>query len=98
MTSRLPLTATIPHSRPTVGPDEAEAVAAVVRSGQLAQGARVSAFEEAVARGGGARGGGGGSSGAAGPHPPPRHPARSSSCTPSGGRCPPPFFLSWARR
>src|SRR3990170_4098315 len=66
MMSRLPLTATIPHSRPTVGPDEAEAVAAVVRSGQLAQGARVSAFEEAVARGVGARGGVAVSSGTAG--------------------------------
>jgi len=40
----------IPHSRPLLGDAEAHAVAQVVRGGQLAQGDRVTAFEEAVAR------------------------------------------------
>jgi len=39
----------IPHSRPSLGEAEAEAVAQVVQSGQLAQGDRVAAFERAVA-------------------------------------------------
>jgi len=41
--------ALVPHSRPTVGPEEAQAVARVVRSGQLAQGGEVAAFEEEMA-------------------------------------------------
>ncbi|MEW6750743.1 MAG: DegT/DnrJ/EryC1/StrS aminotransferase family protein [Candidatus Latescibacterota bacterium] len=40
---------TIPHSRPSVGPAEADAVRRVVLSGQLAQGPEVAAFESEVA-------------------------------------------------
>lgn len=40
----------IPHSRPTVSEEDAEAVARVVRSGNLAQGAEVAAFEREMAR------------------------------------------------
>lgn len=36
----------IPHSRPTLGEDEIKAVSEVIRSGMLAQGEEVSAFEE----------------------------------------------------
>jgi perosamine synthetase len=39
----------ITHSRPTLGPEDAEAVLAVLESGQIAQGPRVAAFEEALA-------------------------------------------------
>jgi dTDP-4-amino-4,6-dideoxygalactose transaminase len=39
----------IPHSRPTVAEDDARRVADVVRSGQLAQGAEVAAFEGEMA-------------------------------------------------
>ena len=39
----------IPHSRPTVGQAEAEAVQQVVLSGNLAQGGQVEAFEQEVA-------------------------------------------------
>lgn len=39
----------IPHSRPCLGTDEAAAVAAVVESGQLAQGPRVESLEATVA-------------------------------------------------
>lgn len=39
----------IPIARPLVGEEEVEAVVAVLRSGQLAQGPRVAAFEEAFA-------------------------------------------------
>ncbi len=39
----------IPHSRPTIGPEDVEAVAEVVRSGHLAQGEKVREFEERVA-------------------------------------------------
>jgi len=42
--------AAIPHSRPTLGEEEARAAAEAVRSGQIAQGPRTAAFEEAVAR------------------------------------------------
>ncbi len=42
--------ASIPHSRPTLGPAEARALAQVVRSGQLAQGPLVERFERAMAR------------------------------------------------
>ena len=40
----------IPHSRPCLGPEEEEAVTAVVRSGRLAGGDRVSGFERDLAR------------------------------------------------
>lgn len=46
MSETLPV---IPHSRPTVGDEEARAVAAVIGSGQLAQGPAVQAFEAAAA-------------------------------------------------
>ncbi|MGH7255614.1 MAG: DegT/DnrJ/EryC1/StrS family aminotransferase, partial [Nitrospirales bacterium] len=39
----------IPHSRPTLGEEEAQAVAEVVRSGQIAQNGRVPEFERAMA-------------------------------------------------
>jgi perosamine synthetase len=39
----------IPHSRPTVSEDDAQAVARVVRSGQLAAGPEVAAFERELA-------------------------------------------------
>ena len=39
----------IPHSRPTCGEEEADAVRRVVLSGQLAQGEQVERFEEEVA-------------------------------------------------
>jgi dTDP-4-amino-4,6-dideoxygalactose transaminase len=45
----------IPMSRPTFGPEEEEAVLAVMRSGRFAQGERVQAFEEAFAAATGAR-------------------------------------------
>ncbi|MBI4531381.1 MAG: DegT/DnrJ/EryC1/StrS aminotransferase family protein [Candidatus Latescibacteria bacterium] len=40
----------IPHSRPTISEEEVQAVAEVLRSGQLACGERVARFEEAFAR------------------------------------------------
>ena len=40
---------TVPHSRPTLGAEEAEAARRVVMSGQLSQGAETRAFEEEVA-------------------------------------------------
>lgn len=40
----------IPHSRPTLGDDEAQAVAAVVRSGHVAEGEVVARFEKAFAQ------------------------------------------------
>ena len=39
----------IPHSRPTIGKEETAAALAVLRSGQIAQGERVAAFEKALA-------------------------------------------------
>ena len=39
----------IPHSRPFLGPEEEAAVVAVIRSGQLAAGERVAAFERGLA-------------------------------------------------
>jgi dTDP-4-amino-4,6-dideoxygalactose transaminase len=39
----------IPHSRPTLGDDEARAAAAAVASGQVAEGPAVAAFEQALA-------------------------------------------------
>lgn len=39
----------IPHSRPTLGPDEAKAVSAVVASGYIAEGEKVKNFEGAIA-------------------------------------------------
>ncbi len=56
----------IPHSRPTLGPEEAEALAAVTRSGQLAQGPQVAEFERAMAAWMGLSGGVAVSSGTAG--------------------------------
>jgi len=46
----------IPHSRPTLDKADAQAVTAVVDSGQLAQGPQVAAFERAVAELVGVRG------------------------------------------
>ena len=40
----------IPHSRPALGEAEAKAVAEVVRSGWIAQGTQVAAFEQAMAK------------------------------------------------
>lgn len=40
----------IPHSRPTLDAEDAEAVVRVIESGQLARGPRLAAFEQAVAR------------------------------------------------
>lgn len=40
----------IPHSRPSLGEAEAQAVAAVIRAGLLAQGEKVAEFEHAIAR------------------------------------------------
>lgn len=40
----------IPHSRPTIGPEDLEAVAVVLESGHLSQGPSVSAVERATAR------------------------------------------------
>lgn len=42
--------ATIPHSRPTLGAAALEALAEVVHSGRIAQGPKVAAFEEGLAR------------------------------------------------
>lgn len=39
----------IPHSRPTLGEDEIQALAGVIRSGQVAQGPRVEEFERGIA-------------------------------------------------
>lgn len=39
----------VPHSRPTLGQEESRALAAVVRSGRVAQGPRVEQFEQGVA-------------------------------------------------
>lgn len=47
----------IPHSRPTLGPEDCQALLEVIESGQLSQGPRVAAFEEAVASRLGRRGG-----------------------------------------
>lgn len=58
----------IPHSRPTIGQDEEDAVHAVLRSGQLVQGERVQAFEKALAALIGAGGAAAVSSGSAGLH------------------------------
>lgn len=58
----------IPHSRPTVGPREAEAAHRVIESGQLAAGGEVRAFEDEVARAVGVRGGVATSSGTAALH------------------------------
>jgi perosamine synthetase len=47
----------IPHSRPTIGPEDIRAVAEVMESGHLAQGEKVRQFEEALAGYLGRRGG-----------------------------------------
>lgn len=36
----------IPHSRPTLGPEDCQALLEVIESGQLSQGPRVAAFED----------------------------------------------------
>lgn len=61
----MPPSPLIPHSRPTLGEEEARAAADAVRSGQIAQGPRVAAFEEAVALYAGRAGGAAVSSGTA---------------------------------
>ncbi len=43
------LSLTIPHSKPTLGPEEVQALSAVVQSGQLSLGPRVAEFERGVA-------------------------------------------------
>jgi dTDP-4-amino-4,6-dideoxygalactose transaminase len=58
----------IPHSRPSIGAEEIDAVSAVLRSGQVAQGKQVAAFEEAVAAFVGVTGGVATSSGVAALH------------------------------
>ena len=58
----------IPHSRPSLGEAEAAAAAAVLRSGQVAQGPEVAAFEAEVAARMGLRGGVATSSGTAALH------------------------------
>ncbi len=58
----------IPHSRPTIGKEEAEAAAKVIESGQLAQGAEVEEFEQEFARKLGVRYGAAVSSGTAALH------------------------------
>lgn len=58
----------IPHSRPSIGQEEIDAVTAVLRSGQVVQGRHVAAFEEAVAAHVGVRGGIATSSGLAALH------------------------------
>lgn len=60
--------ASIPHSRPTLGEGEREAVAEVLRSGLIAQGERVAAFEGELANRLGTRGGVATSSGTAALH------------------------------
>lgn len=60
--------APVPHSRPTLGEAEAEALARVVRSGSIAQGVQVVAFEQEIARTVGVRGGVACSSGTAALH------------------------------
>ncbi|HEV8662902.1 MAG TPA: aminotransferase class I/II-fold pyridoxal phosphate-dependent enzyme [Candidatus Methylomirabilis sp.] len=58
----------IPHSRPSLGTAEVEAAAAVLRSGQVAQGPQVAAFEAEVAARLGLRGGAAVASGTAALH------------------------------
>lgn len=60
--------ASIPHSRPALGEGELQAVAELLRSGLIAQGERVAAFERELARRLGARGGVATSSGTAALH------------------------------
>ncbi|RDI76269.1 putative pyridoxal phosphate-dependent enzyme [Gaiella occulta] len=55
----------IPHSRPTLGPEDADALVAVVESGRLSEGPLVAAFERALAGRLGRRGGVAASSGSA---------------------------------
>ena len=58
----------IPHSRPTVGPEETERLTEVIRSGYLAQGKMVQAFEQTFAESVGERYAAGVSSGTAALH------------------------------
>ena len=55
----------IPHSRPTLGEEDLQAIASVLESGFIAQGAQVAAFEQEMARILGVRGGVATSSGTA---------------------------------
>lgn len=55
----------IPHSRPTLGPDDLWALSAVLDSGHLSEGPRVAAFEEMIASRLGSRAGVAASSGTA---------------------------------
>jgi perosamine synthetase len=47
---------TIPHSRPTLGEEEAKAVSEVIRSGYISRGDKVREFEQALARSVGVKG------------------------------------------
>lgn len=58
----------IPHSRPTLGEEELQAIAPVLRSGFIAQGAQVATFEAELAKRLGVRGGVATSSGTAALH------------------------------
>jgi perosamine synthetase len=58
----------IPHSRPTLGDEELQGLAEVLQSGHIVQGARVAAFEQAIACTLGVRGGVATSSGTAALH------------------------------
>jgi perosamine synthetase len=58
----------IPHSRPTLGPEDVQAVADVMRSGHLAQGEQVRRFEEELSSFLGRRGGVAASSGTSALH------------------------------
>ncbi|MFN3476004.1 MAG: DegT/DnrJ/EryC1/StrS family aminotransferase [Candidatus Methylomirabilales bacterium] len=58
----------IPHSRPTLGEEDLQALASVLRSGFLAQGVKVAAFEREMAKTVGVRGGVATSSGTAALH------------------------------
>ncbi|MFQ5848669.1 MAG: DegT/DnrJ/EryC1/StrS family aminotransferase, partial [Candidatus Methylomirabilales bacterium] len=58
----------IPHSRPTVGDGDLQALAAVLKSGFIAQGEKVAAFEQELAKMLGVRGGVASSSGTAALH------------------------------
>lgn len=68
MSTSAPSALPIPHSRPSLGEEEQHAVAETLRSGLIAQGARVAAFEQEMARRLGVGGGVATSSGTAALH------------------------------
>jgi dTDP-4-amino-4,6-dideoxygalactose transaminase len=68
MPTSVPSVPTIPHSRPCLGEKELAAVAETLRSGFIAQGTRVAAFEQEMARRLGVKGGVATSSGTAALH------------------------------